>query len=245
MDCDESIARPTRLWRGGRVRGWHGDRRAALAAARRHPDRDDARVHRRDRRARRGLRRDRLHACAARHRRTPHQRTAASDDAHSTTRHPRLGAVGAVGRRPAMAGGRVLASSCSPSSPTRSSPRARAEQHRRTPDRYHARQSYDQMTKGFGVGSNGPVLVTVKLSKAAQPAPGQTSPSSDPSLQSLRNAIASTAGVQSVTQPLVNSPGPRPSTPVQSRPRRPPRTRRSSSTGCVTTCSRVRPRVRA
>jgi putative drug exporter of the RND superfamily len=70
-----------------------------------------------------------------------------------------------------------------------------------------ARQSYDQMTQGFGVGSNGPVLVTVKLSKPAQPAPGQTSPASDPSLQSLRSSIASTAGVQSVTQPLVNQPG--------------------------------------
>jgi putative drug exporter of the RND superfamily len=70
-----------------------------------------------------------------------------------------------------------------------------------------ARQSYDQMTKGFGVGSNGPILLTVKLTPPAEVEPGQTSPASDERLQDLRNTLMSTKGVQSVTQPLVNKAG--------------------------------------
>jgi RND superfamily putative drug exporter len=71
----------------------------------------------------------------------------------------------------------------------------------------NAHKSYDQMTAGFGVGSNGPILVTVKLSKKATPASGSTSPSSDSNLQSLRSTIEQTSGVQSVTQPLVDTAG--------------------------------------
>lgn len=67
------------------------------------------------------------------------------------------------------------------------------------------RRSYDQMTAGFGVGSNGPVLVTTTLDAPAKPASGSSSPASNPDLQSLRSAIEKTSGVQSVSQPLVDS----------------------------------------
>jgi RND superfamily putative drug exporter len=141
-----------------------------------------------------------------------------------------------------------------------------------------ARQAYDGMTKAFGVGSNGPLLVSVDMSsqpakadqakldqldqqesdqksKAKQQADAQQQqiaasleaqgippaqaqqqaqaqvqpqldkqlqqiddqfsaqrqqldqPASDPRLASLRDAIAKTSGVASVTQPLVNSSG--------------------------------------
>lgn len=70
----------------------------------------------------------------------------------------------------------------------------------------NARQSYDQMAAGFGVGSNGPILVTATLAKPATPASGSSSPSSDAGLQQLRTAIAGTSGVRSVSQPLVDPP---------------------------------------
>ncbi len=63
-----------------------------------------------------------------------------------------------------------------------------------------ARQAYDRMSTGFGPGSNGPMLIAVDLSKKAADA-------SDPRLQKLRDDLQKTSGVESVTQPLVNSAG--------------------------------------
>jgi RND superfamily putative drug exporter len=65
----------------------------------------------------------------------------------------------------------------------------------------NARQAYDGMTAGFGVGANGPLLISVDLSK--QPAKG----TDDPRLQDLRSDLEKTSGVRAVTQPLVNSSG--------------------------------------
>jgi putative drug exporter of the RND superfamily len=70
------------------------------------------------------------------------------------------------------------------------------------PTSTESRQAYDGLTAGFGVGANGPLLVSVDLS--AQPA---TQKASDPRLQSLRTDIAKTAGVAAVSQPVVNSAG--------------------------------------
>jgi RND superfamily putative drug exporter len=67
------------------------------------------------------------------------------------------------------------------------------------------RQSYDAISKGFGSGTNGPMLVAVSLSKPAQN--GQKQPASDPRLQGLKSDMEKTPGVKSVTQPLVNSSG--------------------------------------
>jgi RND superfamily putative drug exporter len=67
------------------------------------------------------------------------------------------------------------------------------------------RQSYDAISKGFGPGTNGPMLVAVSLSKPAQN--GQKQPASDPRLQGLKSDMEKTPGVKSVTQPLVNSSG--------------------------------------
>jgi len=72
------------------------------------------------------------------------------------------------------------------------------------PTSTEARRAYDGLSAGFGVGANGPLLVSVDLSKkpakAAQPA-------TDPRLQDLRDDLTKTSGVDSVTQPLVNDPG--------------------------------------
>ena len=65
----------------------------------------------------------------------------------------------------------------------------------------NARQAYDGMTAGFGVGSNGPLLISIDLSKQA--AKG----TDDPRLNDLRTDLEKTNGVQAVTQPQVNSSG--------------------------------------
>lgn len=67
------------------------------------------------------------------------------------------------------------------------------------PSGTQARQAYDAMTKGFGVGSNGPLLVAVSLSSKAS--------SSDPRLQTLRTDMQKTEGVRSVSDPQVNPAG--------------------------------------
>jgi putative drug exporter of the RND superfamily len=70
-----------------------------------------------------------------------------------------------------------------------------------------SRRSYDAMARGFGVGSNGPLLISVDLSR--QPAKGAPAdqPASDPRLQTLRDDLVKTPGVSAVSQPLVNSAG--------------------------------------
>jgi RND superfamily putative drug exporter len=67
-----------------------------------------------------------------------------------------------------------------------------------------ARQAYDAMTKGFGVGSNGPLLIAVDLT--AKPATGSQK-AADPRLQTLRTDLAGAGGVAAVTQPQVNDSG--------------------------------------
>jgi RND superfamily putative drug exporter len=56
------------------------------------------------------------------------------------------------------------------------------------------RQSYDTITAGFGPGTNGPLLIAVKL---GTPATG-SDPTKDPRLTGLESAVAKTPGVQSV-----------------------------------------------
>jgi RND superfamily putative drug exporter len=70
------------------------------------------------------------------------------------------------------------------------------------PTSTESRRAYDGLTAAFGVGANGPLLISVDLS--AQPA---TQKASDPRLQSLRTDIEKTSGVAAVSQPVVNSAG--------------------------------------
>jgi putative drug exporter of the RND superfamily len=68
------------------------------------------------------------------------------------------------------------------------------------PTSTQARQSYDIMSAGCGVGSNGPILI------AAAPSSGTTS-TSDPRLARLRRGIETTLGVKVITPPMVNRAG--------------------------------------
>jgi RND superfamily putative drug exporter len=63
-----------------------------------------------------------------------------------------------------------------------------------------ARQAYDILTRGFGPGTNGPLLVAVKFGSPAKSA-------SDPRLTTLRNDIAKTPGVKSVGPPTLDKAG--------------------------------------
>jgi RND superfamily putative drug exporter len=63
-----------------------------------------------------------------------------------------------------------------------------------------ARQAYDLITKGFGVGTNGPLLISVSFGSPASSA-------TDARLTTLENDIKQTAGVQSVTPATVDSKG--------------------------------------
>ena len=65
-----------------------------------------------------------------------------------------------------------------------------------------ARQAYDGMTAGFGVGANGPLLVAVDLSK--KPA---SDGAKDKRLQTLQTDLGKTSGVAAVSPPLVNDGG--------------------------------------
>ncbi len=66
-----------------------------------------------------------------------------------------------------------------------------------------SRQAYDEITEGFGEGTNGPFLISAELSTPANPA----DPESDAGLVRLQQALAKTKGVQAVGAPLVNSTG--------------------------------------
>jgi RND superfamily putative drug exporter len=94
-----------------------------------------------------------------------------------------------------------------------------------------ARQAYDLISKNFGAGVNGPLLVAVSLGSPAQPGSsssgsgsssgssggsGSSSSSSssqndprttDPRLQTLQHDVASTSGVATVTPIQVDTPG--------------------------------------
>jgi putative drug exporter of the RND superfamily len=84
-----------------------------------------------------------------------------------------------------------------------------------------ARQAYDLMSKYFGPGSNGPLIIAVKLGSPAQPASGSSSSSqsssssssqsdprtTDPRLQTLQKDVAGTSGVAAVTPIQIDQPG--------------------------------------
>jgi RND superfamily putative drug exporter len=63
-----------------------------------------------------------------------------------------------------------------------------------------ARQAYDLISKGFGPGANGPLLMAVKLGKPAQSA-------SDPRIAQLQQTIAKTPGVQGVAPATLDEGG--------------------------------------
>jgi putative drug exporter of the RND superfamily len=64
------------------------------------------------------------------------------------------------------------------------------------------RQAYDAITDGFGAGTNGPLLIAVKLDT-----PATDDPTQDPRLTGLENAVAKTPGVRSVTPVTVDQAG--------------------------------------
>jgi RND superfamily putative drug exporter len=63
-----------------------------------------------------------------------------------------------------------------------------------------SRRAYDLMSQGFGVGSNGPLTVVVKL-------PNQSSSANSSLLSTMQSDISTTAGVASVSPAAVNSAG--------------------------------------
>ncbi len=79
-----------------------------------------------------------------------------------------------------------------------------------------ARQAYDLLSKGFGPGVNGPLLIAVSLGTPAKPATPSSSQSTsaqgdpratDPRLQTLQHDIALTSGVATVTPTQVSKSG--------------------------------------
>jgi RND superfamily putative drug exporter len=67
-----------------------------------------------------------------------------------------------------------------------------------------ARQAFDTMSRGFGSGANGPLLVAVRFGSPAEPA---QNPATDPRLTTLRDHIASTPGVKSIGPATVDKSG--------------------------------------
>ncbi|HEX3830747.1 MAG TPA: MMPL family transporter [Solirubrobacteraceae bacterium] len=62
-----------------------------------------------------------------------------------------------------------------------------------------ARQAYDLLSKYFGPGANGPLIVAVSLGSPAQP--------SDPRLQKLQKDVSSTSGVAAITPTQIDKAG--------------------------------------
>jgi putative drug exporter of the RND superfamily len=76
------------------------------------------------------------------------------------------------------------------------------------------RQAYDLTTKYFGAGTNGPLLIAVKLGSPAQPASTSSSGSSssdarttDPRLATLQKDVSSTSGVVAVSTTQIDKAG--------------------------------------
>jgi putative drug exporter of the RND superfamily len=67
------------------------------------------------------------------------------------------------------------------------------------PTKETARVAYDDITHGFGVGTNGPIVFAAKLARPAQP--------DDPALAQLQQAVARTAGVVTVSPVAVDRAG--------------------------------------
>ncbi len=82
-----------------------------------------------------------------------------------------------------------------------------------------ARQAYDLISKNFGPGVNGPLLIAVTLGSPAQAPSGSSSSSSsssssqsdpragDPRLQTLQNDVKSTSGVAAISPMQIDQPG--------------------------------------
>jgi RND superfamily putative drug exporter len=69
------------------------------------------------------------------------------------------------------------------------------------PESTSARQAYDDLTEGFGAGSNAPLIVAVDL--GSEPATGPD----DPRLASLYGGLSETEGVQAVGAPQLSADG--------------------------------------
>jgi putative drug exporter of the RND superfamily len=67
-----------------------------------------------------------------------------------------------------------------------------------------ARQAYDLMSKNFGAGSNGPLIIAISLGSPAQPS---SSPTTDSRLTTLQKDVSSTANVAAVTPIQVDKAG--------------------------------------
>ncbi|MBV8942129.1 MAG: MMPL family transporter, partial [Solirubrobacterales bacterium] len=75
-----------------------------------------------------------------------------------------------------------------------------------------ARRAYDLISKNFGPGVNGPLVIAVSLGSPAQPASGASSSqgdprATDPRLQTLQKNVASTPGVAGVTPMQIDQAG--------------------------------------
>ena len=76
-----------------------------------------------------------------------------------------------------------------------------------------ARQAYDLLSKYFGPGANGPLIVAVSLGSPAQPASGSSSSNgsdprtTDPRLQTLQKDVSTTSGVAAVTPMQIDKAG--------------------------------------
>jgi RND superfamily putative drug exporter len=79
-----------------------------------------------------------------------------------------------------------------------------------------ARQAYDLLSKYFGPGANGPLIIAVSLGSPAQPGSGASSSSSsngsdprttDPRLQTLQKDVSTTSGVAAVTPMQIDKAG--------------------------------------
>ena len=79
-----------------------------------------------------------------------------------------------------------------------------------------ARQAYDLLSKYFGAGVNGPLIIAVQLGSPAQPASGSSSSSSssgsdpratDPRLQTLQKDVSATSGVAAITPIQIDKAG--------------------------------------
>ncbi|HEX5195228.1 MAG TPA: MMPL family transporter [Solirubrobacteraceae bacterium] len=70
-----------------------------------------------------------------------------------------------------------------------------------------ARQAYDQISKSFSPGVNGPLIVAATLGSPAKPTPGSSDNTTDPRLTTLDQDIAKTSGVAAVTPIQVDKAG--------------------------------------
>jgi putative drug exporter of the RND superfamily len=76
-----------------------------------------------------------------------------------------------------------------------------------------ARQAYDLLSRYFGPGANGPLIIAVSLGSPAQPASGANSSNgsdprtTDPRLQTLQKDVSATSGVAGITPMQIDKAG--------------------------------------